>query len=242
VEFGGISETFLDQPAEKKNSGKRNKDALYSPCLSHITLEEEIPSGATQRAREDETLRSERLNIVEELINAFNLADVTLMEDIMKDKVVSDVTMTFAEIPTVFQGKNALLLYFLLTQETFPDGMWKCLEKRSVNTMVPKGKKISDFSSSQLSPKVEFVTKFTGMRILPYPTYQSMKLFVEKYPTYASMSAKELTNNVSKFVSQIDTANTDMDTTTNYITEGLISFTADTSIISELFWTLLASS
>jgi hypothetical protein len=210
---------------------------MSSPCLSPITIESEKDS-INQRPREEDNLKNSRMIFVDQLIDAFNLGETLSLESITKEKLDTKVMMKFIHSQSEFQGRNSLLLMSMFTQETFPDGLWKVLEKRYICSTVPKGK-VNDFSTKQLSPKVEFVYKFSGIRILPASVNQSMKLFTSQYPSYNDFCLEDLSKKVMDCISHMD-CSVESEKTNNYIAEGLITFAADSCLVTEITWNVLA--
>lgn len=227
-----------------------DSDEGYSPTSTKRSFDEvdrssdEISSpkedDSVKRARvEEDPAKADRLKAIGSLINSLNSCEADCLEQLFDDSFAPNCELLLVHDNTKYYGKNGLLLMWLMTHENFPDGMFKVLESRHVNMTVPRSKQ-NDPKLAALSPMVEYVFKFSGIRILPMRSGEMMRSFVDKYPDYSMFSFDELSNKVVQLIASSDMS-TESEVTTNIIGDGTLTFDSESNLIKAITFNILVA-
>jgi hypothetical protein len=190
---------------------------------------------AKQKA--DELMKDQRLNAITDFIHALNQCENESIERLLREEYDEDVVVRINHVQSdVYHGRNAMLLIWVATHEAYPDGMFKVLEKRYINMTVPRGKA---GAPSNASPKVEFVYKFSGTKIMPGNLNTLVSKFVSKHEDYGTYGPEKLNDKLLQFVAMSDMA-FESESSENFIGEATLTFVPDTTKVKEITFNILA--
>lgn len=213
-------------------STKRGRDESLTDNESSIRSDE----SPLKQQKSDEEMKDKRLKFITDLIGSLNQCENEPFEQLLQEGYADNVVLKIAHTNDIYQGRNSLLLLWLATHEVYPDGMYKVLEKRYVNMTVPRGK-------SRLSPvacpKVEFVYKFSGTKIVPAGVASLIRNFANKHQDYATYSPEKLNDKLLQFISTRELT-FETESTQNIIGESTLTFVPDTTIVKEVTFNTLA--
>lgn len=191
----------------------------------------------SKQRKSEEEMKDKRLKSITDLINSLNQCENEPFERLLREEYAEDVVLKINHMNQhTYHGRNALLLMWMATHEGYPDGMYKVLEKRYVNMTVPRGKS----SISPVScPKVEFVYKFSGTKIVPGYIVSLIRNFSEKHQDYATYSPEKLNDKFLQFLSTRELM-FESERTVNFIGEATLTFVPDTTRVKEVTFNVLA--
>jgi hypothetical protein len=190
--------------------------------------------------------RKFRLGINDLIRTSYNNADYNEFLKVLLAHC--DPNITFIAPQNAFRayGVYAIVGYFILISEIFPDSMWKFIEKRTATFKMPT----SSLSSSASSPTppsttevVEIIDKFSGTRVLDKPAIAFYKQILEEglIQPHRPYSVLELTQIIGTKLCDAEVAPTASSTSSiglgqevTFITE--TSFTFDLQTNKILIW------
>lgn len=216
------------------SGSKRGRDDMLGESASTEEITE------SKQSKTDEELKDRRLKAITDLIDSLNQCENESFERLLREEYMDDVVVKLSHLEEDrYSGRNALLLIWVATHESYPDGMYKVLEKRYVNMTVPRGK--SGSSPLAASPKVEFVYKFSGTKIVPGNIATLIRNFAQQHEDYATYGPEKLNDKLLQFVAMSDLA-FEGESSENFIGEATLTFEPDSNKVKEVTFNVLAFS
>jgi hypothetical protein len=187
---------------------------------------------------EDPRLLQQRFQVITQFVESLNLCDNDGIERLMHDSCSSDMTLRFSRFKSVHTGNNALLVFWLICHEVFPDGIMKILERREVKMTQPRGREVLQ----HLRPTIEVVYRFCGSQIINQSPAAAVGTFLSLHKDIAKLSRAEVTERVLQFVSSGEhMAATPTSEMHSAIAEAVVQFEPGTAKAIDWAFTLLAS-
>jgi hypothetical protein len=214
------------------SGSKRGRDEQVINTACNNTSETEV-----KQQKFDEIIKEQRLKAITDLIHSLNQCEHESIERLLREEYDDDVVVKINHLRNdAYYGRNALLLIWVATHEAYPDGMYKVLEKRYVNMTVPRGK---TGIPSNASPKVEFVYKFSGTKIMPGNLNTLIRQFSDKHEDYGTYGPEKLNDKLLQFVATSDMT-FESESSQNFIGEATLTFVPETSRVKEVNFNILA--
>lgn len=199
-------------------------------------------SSDEDEAGEDPRLLQQRFGLMNRFTESLNLCDNDGIERLLRDSCSSDMSLRFPRLKTVHAGNNALLVFWLICHEVFPDGIMKILESREVKMTQPRGREVP---AEQLRPTIEVVYRFCGSRIISQSPAAAVGTFLSLHKDIANLSIAEVTERVLQFVSSGEHMAAAPDALTpdmhSAIAETVVQFEPGTAKAVDWAFTVLAS-
>mmetsp|Transcript_28211 Transcript_28211/g.21086 ORF Transcript_28211/g.21086 Transcript_28211/m.21086 type:complete len:263 (+) Transcript_28211:127-915(+) len=230
-EFSASTDNASSEVVENSITGqKRGRSDIESDSTN-------VAEPEVKQQKSEEKMKEDRLNAITDLISALNQCENDAIENLLKESYSENVVVKLSHhTEDVYVGRNALLLIWVATHESYPDGMYKELEKRYINMTAPRGKAASSFVAC---PKVEFVYKFSGTRIIPGNVATLIRNFSSKYTDYSTYGPEKLNDKLLQFVAMSEMP-FEPECPENYIGEAMLTFEADSKLIKEVSFNILA--
>eukprot|EP01033_Poteriospumella_lacustris_P004199 gene4199-2993_t len=242
-DFGDFdAQTGSASASSNKDQSKQSSPSLSPLSGSKRSRDETSPetvAGVDFEAKHkaDELMKDQRLNAITDFIHALNQCENESIERLLREEYDEDVVVRINHVQSdVYHGRNAMLLIWVATHEAYPDGMFKVLEKRYINMTVPRGKA---GAPPNASPKVEFVYKFSGTKIMPGNLNTLVSKFVSKHEDYGTYGPEKLNDKLLQFVAMSDMA-FESESSENFIGEATLTFVPDTTKVKEITFNILA--
>ena len=191
---------------------------------------------ATKRKRishydSDDTLVQEqkraRLEVLDPIMEAFNNGDLDQMTSLVRSNCHANVRVKMQSLPA-YHGMAAILIYFGLLHEIYPDAMTKILDKR-ISTIT---------SSCSPTHSVEYVFKVHGTRITTKPMLESFSQIMTSIGN-KDMTHEDVISAISKHMITIPPQSCE-EHECSFIAETILTFDNENKII-EWAYDILAS-
>jgi hypothetical protein len=183
-------------------------------AIQDMLANERLRSTTTQDVAEVESVRAQRLHVLDDIFKAFNVCDVDLLYKLLKARCCEDVAFLTAGVSSEVIGFMALFSCWSLAHETYPDAMVTILERRVSSDPMSQ-------SVSQRLSTVEIVFKFVGTRITSRTMVEVYSKFIETQ-SCENNTYEELSLAMVRFVTNNSNNNNTPDVAESEISRTLI--------------------